>query len=103
MAQVYPAGPPPTIAMSYVVSAKGCSVQEISSMGRGEKPLSPNNFIVRGEGLPNERCSWRPDDARLPYQSTLAASFAKYVTINPAPARRIDINDSTIARFGSSQ
>ena len=34
--------------------------------------------------------------------STLAASFAKYVTIKSAPARRIDNNDSIIVRSGSS-
>jgi hypothetical protein len=36
------------------------------------------------------------------YPSTLAASFAKYVTIKSAPARRIDSSDSIIARSGSS-
>lgn len=37
------------------------------------------------------------------YPSALAASCAKYVTMNPAPARRIESSDSSIARCGSSQ
>ncbi len=34
----------PMIVMSYVVSAKGCSVQEIRSMGRGRKACLTQTF-----------------------------------------------------------